>query len=81
MMLQGEGADIIIRRLLTLVFDHLKPEKLQNVIFENKAVVDAHGVFIRPRVLFGARVFVYTQRGFLHCLFEITGFLRTSNDG
>ena len=27
--LQGEGADIFLRRLLTLVFDFLKPEKLQ----------------------------------------------------
>ena len=25
---QGEGADIFLRRLLTLVFDFLKPEKL-----------------------------------------------------
>ena len=46
------------------------------VIFENKAVVDACEVyFIRPRVLlYSMRVCTYTRRGFLHCLFEITGF-------
>ena len=43
------------------------------MLFENKAVVDAHGVFIRPRVLFGTRVLVYTQRRFLHCLFDNMG--------
>ena len=43
------------------------------MLFEDKAVVDAHGVFIRPRVLTGTRVFVYTQRGFLHCLFDNMG--------
>ena len=32
-------------------------------------MVDAHRVFIHSRVLFSARVLVYTQRGFLHCLF------------
>ena len=28
-----------------------------------------------------ARVYAYTQRGFLHCLFGTIGFLRTSISG
>ena len=52
-------------------------------MFENKAVVDACEVyFIHSRVpLIGMRVCTHTQRGFLHCLFDITGFLRTSIRG
>ena len=45
-------------------------------MFENKAVVDAHGVYYAPACTLYryARVYAYTQRGFLHCLFDITGF-------
>ncbi len=52
-------------------------------MFENKAVVDACEVYtIHPRISYRyARVYTYTQRGFLHCLFDITGFLRTSISG
>lgn len=39
------------------------------------------GVYTLARTMWYVCGYVYTQRGFLHCLFEITGFLRTSNDG
>ena len=39
------------------------------------------GVYTLARTFWCVCGYVYTQRGFLHCLFEITGFLRTSNDG
>ena len=40
------------------------------------------GCIMHPRVpLRYARVYAYTQRGFLHCLFEMTGFPRTSKGG
>ena len=53
-------------------------------MFENKAVVDACEVYLYARVYLDiryARVYTYTRRGFLHCLFDITGFLRTSESG
>ena len=39
------------------------------------------GVFIPARISIGTCVCVYTRRGFLLCLFEYIGFLRTSDDG
>lgn len=39
------------------------------------------GVYTLTRTFGCVCVYVYAQRGFLHCLFEITGILRTSNDG
>lgn len=41
------------------------------------------GCIMHPRVPYYryARVYAYTQRGFLHCLFETFGFPRTTNGG
>ena len=71
----------ILRRLLTLVFDHLKPEKLQIVIFENKAVVDVHGVFIRPHVLFGTCVVMYIHDVGFCIAYSVTWFSQDLNSG
>ena len=77
---QGWGSRHIFWRLLTLVFDSLKPRKFQFIVFENKAVVDAHG---RIQAL-ACAITVVRAWWFIYaawvsaCLFESFGFPRTS---
>ena len=51
----------------------LEPEKLQ-LVTQKQVIVDAHGCIITHLFQCGIRADIYTQRGFLHCLFGYTVF-------
>ena len=51
----------------------MEPEKLQ-LVTQKQVIVDAHGCIITHLFRYGIRADIYTQRGFLHCLFGYTVF-------
>ena len=66
------GSRHILWRLLTLVFDLLECRKFQTWLLKTSSG-RCPWVFIRPHVPKCVCGFVYTQRGFLHCLFVTKG--------